>query len=162
MRCRDVRTLLVAHADHELSRSGHTLVADHLATCRSCRGVAARLETATPEDALQIPPDLRARLTKTINYTRLRDLASAPSGADPSWATRGWLDQPIRLSRGLLLGYALLLAAVFGWGLSGQMDTPAHSEVTVSADPLPAGQYRPASWTPPSRHSGTDTTIPEP
>jgi hypothetical protein len=162
MRCRDVQPLLVAHADHELSRSGHALVAEHIATCRSCHGLAERLGRATPEDALVIPPEIRARLVDQVTHTHLRDLAYAPSRPPPAWARRGWLDQPLSLSREMLLGYAVLLAAVFGWGLSGHMDTLAHSGATVSADPLPIGQYRPASWTPPRRPVDTDSTIPKP
>ena len=155
MRCRDVRPMLVAFADDEVSRSGRALIREHLATCRSCRRLAAQLDAATPRAALIVPAATQARLEATVTYTHLSTLAAARPVEQRSRRHAAWLEQKLPVSRATLLAYAGILVVALGWGFAQQARVTTVPEPVAAAPSLPAGQFRPASWSPPP---GADET----
>ncbi|MFT4622867.1 MAG: anti-sigma factor RsiW [Myxococcota bacterium] len=163
MHCRDVRPLLVAHSDQELSQSAHRLVEEHVKKCWACRGLAKRLERVTPRDTLQVPPSIQDRLEIAVSPARIRELADR---AEPEVLVASgflpWLREPTPVPRLTLLLYAAALAMAVGWGLSGGNELSGPTPTTASTETLPAGQYRPASWTPaaPSTEDDPISTAP--
>ena len=164
MDCRDARPLLVAHFDGELSPSAHHLVEAHLDDCWACRARAERLERLTPEHALVIPPDVLDQLASRVSLEQLAPIAAerpSPAPATPGFGA--WLAEPLGVSRLAVFGYVVVLAGAIGWGLSqGALPSDTGAPATASTEPMPAGQYRPASWTPQETEEPDAGGIPAP
>lgn len=164
MRCWNVRTRLVALQDGELSPGELRQVDEHLARCAECRQLEHRLGNVTPQARLMVPPDVWARLHARVDGPVVRAIAATrPPSPPPSPWTKllAWLQRDAELSIGAVLVYGVVLALVLGWGfgnwrslesieahLAAQDDLRTPTPWRVVNEPIPAGHYRPASWTP--------------
>jgi anti-sigma factor RsiW len=162
MRCSWVQDRLVAFADDELSPGETVFVAEHLETCEVCASMDARLRAASPRPALVVPAGVLDAMAAQIDAAIDDELSSPaqapePSGlaALPGVARAGrWLRRDREMSNGAMLGWGLLFAACFGWGLSNWLAVPADPTATTptfTAAPTPSDeidsqQYRPASY----------------
>lgn len=161
MRCRHVRTRLVAFQDEELAPGEAQQVVDHLARCGDCRQLERRLDGVTPQARLVVPADVRARLHARVDGPVLRRVAASRPQPRRS-VLAGWLAwfrRETEVPMGALLAYGLVLAGVLAWGLSNwwtlehlEARLDAHQTAAAGAPEaptqIPAEQYRPASWTP--------------
>ena len=154
MNCDEIADRLVAFQDDELGPSERDLVARHLRGCADCAAHEQALAAVTPKPSLVLPRHQQFqhwdKLDQALAAAAAEDLA--PQVIRPSlWA---------RLRDGLFLplpavaGYALLLLLSLGFGLSQWHSARTlqaelrHRAPAVAATPMPADQYRPASWSP--------------
>lgn len=147
--CREVRRLLVALDDGELSPGEHALVRDHLTHCSACRVRHQRLRQVRPAPAIEVPAVVQTRMEHRLSGQRLEALARQP--APRSWRP-AWLVREARLPAGALVAYGALLVVLLAWGLSNWVEARslalALEHSTVPVEVVPAEQFRPAAWSP--------------
>jgi len=151
MTCSQVRSLLVALQDGELSRSQEDLVSAHLAGCPACAAHLERLEATTPAAPVIVLDDAR-------RHDLHRAIERALDAADPTLepAPRTWRDlfsSEVPVPRGLVILYAAALLLAIGWAARGSVVTEPTPTVAAQAPadaaPTVAVQlHRPAAYTP--------------
>ena len=159
MHCSWVQDRLVAFSDGELSPGEATFVAEHLDGCDDCEQLELRLAAVTPQNALEIPPEVMARMAQAVDDAVFEALEQPLVAPPPTVRTRWtrWLRRDRDLSNGAAIGYGLLLAACVGWGLSNwiayqelQQEMMLATPVAVSAPTSPAtidsNDYEEASY----------------
>jgi len=153
MQCSEAEELLVPFHDGELPPSGLHLMCDHLARCPSCRALSEELRATTPRPFLDPPLAVQRRLEAATDTDLILAGAARRRRAPRSRQWSRWLARQAPVSRGMVLGYGLLLAATFGWGLANWYSlaastAPGGVAAPASASEIPADQYRPASYSP--------------
>lgn len=168
MNCAETREGLVGWQDGELSPGDTVRISEHLGLCPACRELEGCLRAATPMAGPGLPAALRraafAKIDKAIDEAWGQP---APYATPLSWSER--LAERYPLPAGALAGYALALVLAIGWGASNWWaahDLRAQLDATrapiARITDVPAGQYRPAAWSPPNDAPPTRETAPAP
>lgn len=167
MRCAAVQSRLVAWQDEELSPGEHVRVTEHLESCADCRAAEARLIPVDLSDALEIPPELAARLAAATQVDHLlaeAERADRRSPFPPAPWYRRWTTEVVEVPSWMLLAAAATLFLTAGWAVqmtwayeSSMAETqaliaeraePNAEPLEVSPIDLPADQFQPASYQP--------------
>ncbi len=113
MDCKDLRDRLAPLLDGELTADEERQVAQHLESCAACLDLVDRLSVVPlPPVASGAPhaPEFWNSMDRVLEEEAGRPL--------PTMArTKAWVQGEVRLSRGMALGYLLLLLAAFTWHL---------------------------------------------
>ena len=156
MTCHETQPRLVAFQDDELSAEEASLVKEHLDGCLCCRRLESELAHITPKPSLVVPPSIVVKLQEGVDDAVRHALLCAPTEPQRrEWFA--WLRHEAQMPTGTALAYVLLLMMVFGWGISNwwSLNSLRNQVVTgkttiefaPTADPIPAEQYQPASYT---------------
>ncbi len=177
MTCNEVRPLLVAYQDAELSPGELTLVREHLSGCSTCANHEAALAAVTPEPFLQHDPvdlahkwaRLDAAIEHELDHPHVHPVQRPLS--DRAWDS---LATEWPLSTGSVLAYAAALMLVALWGAANwkhaqdlEMALAATAAPPIAApsapdpDVIPAVDFRPVAYTPDEAPQADLTGSPE-
>jgi hypothetical protein len=152
--CWDIQERLVPFQDGELAPSELELVAEHLDGCDGCADLERRLDRATPRPTLLIPPRVHEELQHRV--AEAVDRAWETTTWEPPTLTqrwRRWLARDRDVTTSTMLAYAAMLLVVSTWGMGNWMEArqlraQATDPGPSLVSPIPAEQYRPASYAP--------------
>jgi len=146
MNCAELRECVAPLLDGELEPEKLEAAADHLEQCESCTELVENLASVPLRPVpVQAPaqPDFWDAMDQALDAE-----ATRPPG--PLERVRGWFGADVRISRGAVMIYLLLLGLAFGWHLLGPQADPI-APLAVGADPVAAPA--PAAAPPPARRS---------
>ena len=151
MDCQQLRECVAPLLDGELEPELMARASDHLETCPECMALVEKLATIPVKPAASSAPQ------EPAFWDAMDQALSEEAERPPSSRRRlvGWLAAEVRLSRGVVLVYLLLMGLAFAWHL---LRDPSPSDPAVASQPAaipeeeaPAGPPAPARPAPARR-----------